>query len=505
MRVGEQNMMNFNTTELTLDQLLPIFDGITDAVFIDDDSGICQWCNDACEEVYGIEMDDIVGRSVDELEKAGIFTPSVTRRVLDEKREITIIHENRFGRRLLTTGTPIFIPMTSGGWVAAGEGRYTRRIAFVVTTSRDITQISDATGKRAKASNAGLFGLELLPQGGLSEKDIYGQDKLQDAKDSEDSRGSTVRIVSRSEVMKNVITLTKRLASVNTTVLITGESGVGKGLIARTLHEEGNRWQKPFVTVNCGAIPENLIESELFGYVAGAFTGSRSGGKKGLFEAAQDGTIFLDEISELPLNLQVKLLQVIQERQITPVGGTKQIPIDVRIISATNRDLESLVKEGRFREDLYYRLNVVPINVPPLRERPDDILPLIQRNLVRCNRELGERKTINAGALAVLLKYPWPGNIRELQNIIERLVITTSHNVITEDDIFIFIKQAADENPTVYEEMSLTAALEKAEKEILSQAVDNYGSTRAIARVLKVSQPTIVRKLNKYGLTTDNS
>ena len=496
-------MMNFNTTELTLDQLLPIFDGITDAVFIDDAEGVCQWCNDACEEVYGIEMDDIVGRNVDDLEKSGIFTPSVTRRVLDEKREITIIHENRFGRRLLTTGTPIFIPMTSGGWVAAGEGRYTRKIAFVVTTSRDITQIADATGVGAKATSGRVLGPEFLPPGGLSEKDIFGQDKLHETKGAEGSGESTIRIVARSEAMQNVMALAKRLAPVNTTVLITGESGVGKGLIAKTLHEEGNRWQKPFVTVNCGAIPENLIESELFGYVAGAFTGSRSGGKKGLFEAAQDGTIFLDEISELPLNLQVKLLQVIQERQITPVGGTKQIPIDVRIISATNRDLESLVKEGRFREDLYYRLNVVPINVPPLRERPDDILPLIQRNLVRCNRELGERKTISAGALAVLLKYPWPGNIRELQNIIERLVITTQHSVINEDDIFIFIKQAADENPTVYEEMSLTAALEKAEKEILSQAVDNYGSTRAIARVLKVSQPTIVRKLNKYGLTSN--
>ncbi len=494
-------MMNFTSTALTLDQLLPIFDGITDAVFIDDAEGICQWCNDACEEIYGIEIDEIVGRSVDDLEKSGIFTPSVTRRVLDEKREITIIHENRFGKRLLTTGSPIFIPMTSGGWVAAGEGRYTRKIAFVVTTSRDITQISDATGRRTGAakdrSESGA-----LPAGGLSARDIFKRGRLQDLKPIEDIDISTEKIVSESEAMKNVVALTKRLASVNTTVLITGESGVGKGLIARTLHEEGNRWQKPLITVNCGAIPENLIESELFGYVAGAFTGSRSGGKKGFFEAAQDGTIFLDEISELPLNLQVKLLQVIQERQITPVGGTKPVPIDVRIISATNRDLESLVKEGRFREDLYYRLNVVPINVPPLRERPDDILPLIRRNLVRCNKELGERKTISAGALSVLLKYPWPGNIRELQNIIERLVITTSHDVITEDDIFIFIKEAADENPTVYEELSLTAALEKAEKEILSQAVDNYGSTRAIARVLKVSQPTIVRKLNKYGLVT---
>ena len=495
--------MNFNTTELTLDQLLPIFDGITDAVFIDDANGICQWCNDACEDIYGIEMDEIVGRKVDELEKDGIFTPSVTRRVLDEKREITIIHENRFGKRLLTTGTPIFIPMTSGGWVAAGEGRYTRKIAFVVSTSRDITQIYDASGKRSDLINTRVLGSGMLPANGLSARDIFRKGRLKDEKGVDELEFGTEKIVSESDAMKNVIALTKRLAPVNTTVLITGESGVGKGLIARTLHEEGNRWQKPLVTVNCGAIPENLIESELFGYVAGAFTGSRSGGKKGLFEAAQDGTIFLDEISELPLNLQVKLLQVIQERQITPVGGTKPIPVDVRIISATNRDLESLVREGKFREDLYYRLNVVPINVPPLRERPDDILPLIQRNLVRCNKELGEAKTISADALSVLMKYPWPGNIRELQNIVERLVITTSESVITEDDIFIFIKQAADENPTVYEELSLTAALEKAEKEILSQAVENYGSTRAIARVLKVSQPTIVRKLIKYGLVTN--
>ncbi len=487
-------MMTFFSTELTLDQLLPIFDGITDAVFIDDADGICQWCNDACEEVYDIHYEDIVGRSVDDLEKSGIFTPSVTRRVLDEKRELTIIHENRFGRKLLTTGTPIFVPMTSG-WVAAGEGRYTRKIAFVVTTSRDITQISDATGIGRKKNENRVFGPGILPASDLS------ADSLEDVQGMDEEEMSTDRIVSESAAMKNVIALTKRLASVNTTVLITGESGVGKGLIAKTLHEEGNRWQKPFVTVNCGAIPENLIESELFGYVAGAFTGSRADGKKGLFEAAQDGTIFLDEISELPLNLQVKLLQVIQERQITPVGGTKPIPVDVRVISATNRNLESLVKEGQFREDLYYRLNVVPINVPPLRERPEDILPLIQRNLGRCNKELGERKTISAGALSVLLKYPWPGNIRELQNIVERLVITTSHNVITEDDIFIFIKEGADANPTVFEEMSLTAALEKAEKEILSQALENYGSTRAIARALKVSQPTIVRKLNKYGLT----
>lgn len=471
-------MMNFKNTHLTLDQIIPILNVITDAVFIDDADGVCQWCNDACEEMYNIEYDEIVGRHVEDLEKSGIFTPSVTRRVLEEKREITIIHENRFGRRLLTTGSPVFVPMTSGEWVAAGEGRYSRTIAFVLTTSRDITQISTVQ------EHPDTPGSALLKAGNL--------DVPEDVESS--------FIVSESEAMHNVMALTKKLASVNTTVLITGESGVGKGLIARRLHEEGVRWKKPFVTVNCGAIPENLIESELFGYVAGAFTGSRADGKQGLFEAAQDGTIFLDEISELPLNLQVKLLQVIQERQITPVGGTRPIPVDVRIISATNRNLEELVKEGRFREDLYYRLNVVPINVPALRERPADIIPLIQMNIARCNRELGETKSISPDALSILLKYPWPGNIRELQNIIERLVITTSHNVITEDDIFIFIKEAAEDNQINYADTSLAAALERAEKEILSRALENYKSTRAIARVLKVSQPTIVRKLNKYGL-----
>ena len=471
-------MMNFKNTHLTLDQIIPILNVITDAVFIDDADGICQWCNDACEEMYNIEYDEIVGRHVEDLEKSGIFTPSVTRRVLEEKREITIIHENRFGRRLLTTGSPVFVPMTSGEWVAAGEGRYSRTIAFVLTTSRDITQISTVQ------EHPDTPGSALLKAGNL---------------DVPEDVGSSF-IVSESEAMHNVMALTKKLALVNTTVLITGESGVGKGLIARRLHEEGVRWKKPFVTVNCGAIPDNLIESELFGYVAGAFTGSRADGKQGLFEAAQDGTIFLDEISELPLNLQVKLLQVIQERQITPVGGTRPIPVDVRIISATNRNLEELVKEGRFREDLYYRLNVVPINVPALRERPADIIPLIQMNIARCNRELGETKSISPDALSILLKYPWPGNIRELQNIIERLLITTSHNVITEDDIFIFIKEAAEDNQINYADTSLAAALERAEKEILSRALENYKSTRAIARVLKVSQPTIVRKLNKYGL-----
>lgn len=450
-----------------IDELLPILDSISDAVFIDDRKGICLWCNNACEELYKVNSYDIEGKHVDELERSGIFTPSVTKRVMEEKRDITIIHENKLGKRLLTTGTPLF----------DSEGE----ISLIITTSRDITTLSNL--KRQPESVPG----SMIGLGDMENTDFTGSG-----------------IIANSVAMRNVMSLTKRLATVNSTVLITGESGVGKGLIAKLLHEEGNRFKGPFITVNCGAIPENLIESELFGYVPGAFTGSRSDGKRGLFEAAQKGTIFLDEISELPLNLQVKLLRAIQEREITPVGGVKAIPIDVRIVSATNKDLMSLVKQGKFREDLYYRLNVVPISVPPLRDRPEDILPLIQSNLQKCNDNLREDKIFSSDALAVLLKYPWPGNIRELQNIIERLTITTSDNIITEDNIPIFIKQEAETNANTNVELSLTAALEKAEKEILQRAMNNCKSTRAIAKVLNVSQPTVVRKLHKYGLSEGN-
>lgn len=451
---------------LKLAKLLPILDSITDAVFIDDKDGFCIWCNKSCEELYNISIDDVRGKHVDVLERTGIFSPSVTKRVLDELREITIIHENRHGKKLLTTGMPIF----------DDDGK----IMKIITTSRDITQLTVSN------DNA-----DMTPASLINVNDIHDLDLDFDESD----------IIAESVAMQNVMSLTKKLATVNSTVLITGESGVGKGLIARLLHEEGNRSSGPFITVNCGAIPENLIESELFGYVPGAFTGSRADGKRGLFEAAQHGTIFLDEISELPLNMQVNLLRVIQEREITPVGGVESIPIDVRIVSATNKPLRELVKQGKFREDLFYRLNVVPVNVPPLRDRPEDLLPLIHSNLIKCNEKLNENKTISPDALALLFKYPWPGNIRELQNIIERLTITTNGTIIDEDNLPLFLKQEATINANVNVNLSLAEAMEKAEKAILERALADYGSTRAIAKALQVSQPTIVRKLHKYDLT----
>lgn len=448
---------------LSVSELIPILNSVKDAVFIDSSDGYSLWCNDACQELYKVTPEEIHGIHISELEKRGIFTPSVAKQVMEQRKEITIIHENRDGKKILSTGTPIFDP----------DGQMTK----IITTSRDITELTS-----------------------LQKQLEFVQNTLKQFESIEIS--SSEPIIASSRSMRNVMQLALRLASVDSTVLITGESGVGKGVIAKLLHENGARKEFPFITVNCGAIPESLIESELFGYERGAFTGSRIEGKKGLFEAAQKGTIFLDEISELPLNLQVKLLQVIQDREFTRVGGVNRIPVDVRIISATNKDLHLLVKSGKFREDLYYRLNVVPINVPPLRERPEDILPLIQSNLEKYNNQLGENKTLEPAALAVLLHYSWPGNIRELQNIVERLILTTRDNLITEENLPVFIRTSAEAQPAQsMEHTSLRASMERAEKEVLTRALAEYKSTRAIAKALQVSQPTIVRKLHKYGLT----
>ncbi len=436
-----------------------VLDSISDAIFIDDSTGHALWCNKAWQEIYKASFDDIVGKHVSELEKAGIFTPSVATIVLEEKRETTIIHENRNGTKLLSTGTPIID--TDGN------------ISKIITTSRDITELSNMQSR------------------------LSGDN---DQESDQSNPPSNHKVVAASLAMKNVLQLASRLADVDSTVLLTGESGVGKGMIAEYLYDNGNRNKGPFISVNCGAIPESLIESELFGYEKGAFTGARSEGKKGFFEAADGGTIFLDEIGDLPLSLQVKLLHVIQERLIIRVGGTKKIPVDVRIISATNRNLKTDVEQGRFREDLYYRLNVVPINIPPLRERVDDIPVLIQLFLNVYNEKYHQEKIITSAAEKILAGFQWPGNIRELQNIVERLVLTAGGKSIDVDDLPEFIIEGSETADTIPRHGSLQDQLAMTEKHILTKAAKQCHSTRDIARLLQTSQPTIVRKLNKYHI-----
>ena len=460
-------MENINNIFIKGD-LLQILNSIKDAIFVDDANGNSIWCNQACAQLYKIDLEEMYGKNVNYLESIGVFNPSVARMVIDKKEEVTIIHENKDGKKLLSTGIPIF---DDNG-----------NLSKVVTTSRDITELS------------------------ILQKKLESMENVIENLKTKETQLVSNGLIANSPSMYNVFQLIKRLADLDSTVLITGESGVGKGVVAKLLHENGKRGKFPFVKINCGAIPENLIESELFGYEPGSFTGSRNEVKKGLFEVAEGGSIFLDEISELPLNLQVKLLQVIQEKEITRVGGTKSIPVDVRIISATNKELQNQVLLGQFREDLYYRLNVVPINVPPLRERHEDIVPLINTILETYNKKINDNKTIDPSALAMLLRYSWPGNVREVHNIIERLVITTRGSVILPDNIPNFIQASVNKSYSNYNESkSLKSVVEKAEEDLLRNTYNTYKSTRTVAKVLGISQPSVVRKLHKYGIISGDT
>lgn len=297
-----------------------------------------------------------------------------------------------------------------------------------------------------------------------------------------------------------------KIAYLDSTILIQGETGTGKTELARYIHKNSNRSNKPFVTINCGAIPENLIESELFGYASGAFTGASKRGKPGHLEMADGGTLFLDEIGLLPYNLQSKFLQLIQEKTYTPVGGLKSKTVDIKIISATNENLNQFVKERKFREDLYYRLRVIEIFVPPLRERVDAIEMLVKHFVNKYNMKFGKSKTITSAAVSALKSYSWPGNIRELQYVLERVMVTSANDIITSEDIPPIKDMAYDSSteaePIVISEMEdFDGAVSMLEKELLIKAYKKYASSYKVATALGISQTKASRLLRKYGIS----
>jgi two-component system response regulator AtoC len=310
-------------------------------------------------------------------------------------------------------------------------------------------------------------------------------------------------LVAKSNVMKSVFILANKAAQYNTTVLITGESGTGKELVAKAIHQAGPRRQYPLVAVNCGSIPENLLESELFGYVKGAFTGADST-KKGLFEEAHKGTIFLDEIGELPMALQVKLLRVLQENEIRPVGAAQSLKIDARVIAATSRNLGEMVAEGIFREDLFYRLNVLPVEIPPLRDRSDDIPLLCQHFIKQLGKTLGRRvKGIAPAAMAALLRHTWPGNVRELENAIERAIVLTEKDILDEDSFSYSSLGAKPSSPLeqASEGYSLKTAQKILEKEMIIKALKATNSNRThAAKLLEISHPSLLSKIKTYQI-----
>lgn len=309
-------------------------------------------------------------------------------------------------------------------------------------------------------------------------------------------------LIAGSKRMRDVFDVAAQVARRDSTVLLTGESGTGKELLAKAVHQNSLRVSKPFITVNCGAIPENLIESELFGHRKGSFTGAVAD-RVGKFEAANEGTVFLDEIGELPINLQVRLLRVIQEREIDKIGFPKPIPVNVRLIAATNRDLRTLIEDGHFREDLFYRLSVVTIELPPLRERRDDIPLLITHFLKKhCERYQEPVPSITDDALELLARYDWPGNVRELENVVEHAVVLGHSDVIRAEDLPLQVRQAKSRVSSISLKLPDEGIdLEEVEKEILVQALEKHqwNQTRA-ARYLNISRKTLIYRMEKFGL-----
>jgi two-component system response regulator AtoC len=326
---------------------------------------------------------------------------------------------------------------------------------------------------------------------------------LQKRIDKIEQRYSFGNIIARSEAMRHVFELVEKVADHKTTVLVTGESGTGKDLIARAIHHNGRRANKPMVSINCGGIPENLLESELFGYKRGAFTDAVKD-KPGRFEEADGGTIFLDEIGELPLALQVKLLRVLQEEEIAPLGGVGSTRIDVRVIAATSKDLNREVAEGRFREDLFYRINVMSIHLPPLRERRGDIPLLVGYFIDLFNKKLQKAiEGLSSEAMPILMGYSWPGNIRELENVIERAILLAKGRWISPDDLPSRITADSTYLPSLPPEdsLSLKKASSRLERELIRKALElTAGNRTQAARILEISRPKLISKIKAYNL-----
>lgn len=331
----------------------------------------------------------------------------------------------------------------------------------------------------------------------LQQRDLMQQNKY--LREQIDQQYNFNHIIGESEAMKQVYRMVERVSGATTNVLVTGPSGTGKELVARAIHFHGPRSQQPFIAINCGAIPENLVESELFGHKKGAFTGAEAD-KEGVFEAAHRGTVFLDEVAEIPLNLQVNLLRVIQEREVKPVGSNAHVSFDARIIAATNRDLEKEVEEGRFREDLYYRLNVVEIPLPPLSERREDIPLLAHHFLKKYSDELKrDLKGIDSRAMGALISHDWRGQVRELENIIERAVLLGEGDYIGREDLPRSLRE--DEGVEEVDKASLDQAVQAFEKHHIQRVLNRTGGNKSeAARLLDIDPSTLYRKMERMGL-----
>ncbi|MCL6447331.1 MAG: sigma 54-interacting transcriptional regulator [Armatimonadetes bacterium] len=467
------------TARMRNQELEAILESSADSIYVTDGNGVTLWFNSACERLTGLRRSEVIGKHMRELVERGMLSDSGTLHVLRERKTCSVLQDVMTGKTLLVTSTPVF---DENG-----------NIFRVVSNSRDVTEMVKEMNQLKKQVEKSQ---ELLERYTTELEEVRARQMRME------------NVVVLSEEMRKVWETTIRAARIDATVLIRGESGVGKEVIAKMLHKNGPRNRGPFIKINCASIPESLLESELFGYESGAFTGASNKGKAGLIELANKGTLFLDEIGELPLSMQAKLLQVIQDHRVLRLGGTKYVDLDIRIIAATNRDLEEMISQGQFREDLFYRLNVISIWIPPLRSRRDDIPALIHHFVNKFNEKYSKNKRISPETLDCLVTYSWPGNIRELENLVEQLVI------LTEDDLILPIHlpmrfrlpERINKSPLIlYEVIPYRQALLEMERQLYSKAFQLHQNSYKVADLLKVSQPTAARKIKKYvrGLSVD--
>lgn len=449
------------------DVILNLSDNILEAIdvgiIIVNTSGIVIKINKAYKKMIGIYGDEYINKHVDDICAKGYASTALSPLVLNSKTKTSIV-DFRNGKELLLTGVPI----------TNNHGE----ITHVLISARDVTELNI-----------------------LKEKLSISQKKQEEYLNNMNGYKLAFQpIITKTLEMQNIIDLAFRIAQVNSSVLILGESGVGKGMLAQLIHRASKRFEKPFIKINCGAIPPALIESELFGYEPGSFTGANKEGKVGMFELANGGTLFLDEIGDLQLDMQVKVLHAIQEKEIIRVGGKKPIKLDIRIISATNKDLEDMVNNKAFRDDLFYRLNTIPIRIPPLRNRKDDIIPLTHEFIEKFNHRYGYKKWLSPAVINCLFEYDWPGNIRELENTIERVLVTSNTDCVTSETLYAF---PPFNNISFSKNCDLKTALETKEKQLISNTYNKTKSSYKTAEILGVSQSCIIKKMKKYGISTN--
>lgn len=439
---------------------------------LSDANGVVLKINQSQIRITGHKPDMTLGRSMADIETEN-YNQSATMQVVKTKEPVTIEQILPSGKSYLVYGQPYF---SKNG-----------DLKYVICNLVDNTQHNYTRQELEAAKNSNL----------QLEKTVHHLQEIVDMQKS---------LVYCSRKMQGLISVCDKIAHFNSTILILGQSGAGKEVIADYIFQKSSRATKPFIKINCAAIPETLLESELFGYDAGAFTNARSGGKKGIFETADGGTVLLDEIGELPLHLQSKLLRFLQEGEFYHVGGIRPIKVDVRIIASTNCDLKTMSELGKFRKDLYYRLSVIQITVPSLEERREDIPPLIRHFLAKFNTKYNLQKDFTFEAMEYLKNLSYPGNIRDLQNVIERIVLLSQKSTIGIQDA----ESALSPDYSYYEgdipvlgsinNASLKTLVSRFEKELLEKYWEEYKSASKIAEVLQTNQPTISRKLHAYGL-----